>query len=190
MSAANVTIVFELFTCVASHAHKLNSEVALQNKIQKACSMLDLSYPPMVHFENEAHQSYLNIIQNFLRDRPTVSEEMKLESQLVALCQKIMLIYLNCTQPQNVPEKPVKKQVTHWILPLGSAKKEEMSARTALLVSALKALSGLDRNVFRRYISNVFPVLVNLIRCEHSSGEVQHVLSNMFESCIGPIIMG
>ncbi|GKV06913.1 hypothetical protein SLEP1_g18731 [Rubroshorea leprosula] len=190
LSAANVTIVFEMFTLVASHAHKLNSEVALQNKIQKACSMLDLSYPPMVHFENEAHQSYLNIIQNFLRDRPTVCEEMNLESQLVALCQKIMLIYLNCTQPQNVPEKPVKKQVTHWILPLGSAKKEELSARTALLVSALKALSGLDRNVFRRYISNVFPVLVNLIRSEHSSAEVQHVLSNLFESCIGPIIMG
>jgi hypothetical protein len=28
------------------------------------------------------------------------------------------------------------------------------------------------------------------VRCEHSSGEVQRILSDIFRSCIGPIIMG
>ena len=114
---------------------------------------------------------------------------MNLESLLVAVCEKILQIYLNCTDYRYVLQKSIDKPVTHWILPLGSAKREELAARTPLLVSSLKALSGLERDSFRKYIANFFHQLVDLVRCEHSSGEVQLVLSNLFRSCIGPIIM-
>lgn len=189
LSTANISIILGMFSSIADHAHKLNSEVTTQKKIQKICSILDLSDPPIVHFENETHQSYLNFIQALLRDCPVFSEEMNLEPQLVSVCQKIIHVYLNCIEPQHTQEKPAKKPVAHWVLPLGSAKKEELAARTTLLVSALKALSGLDRQVSKKYVSTVFPLLVDLIRCEHSSSEVPRVLSDMFESCIGPIIM-
>ncbi|XVF01662.1 hypothetical protein REPUB_Repub04eG0107500 [Reevesia pubescens] len=189
LSAANINIVVEIFSSIASHAQELNSDTTLQKKIQEACSILELSDPPMVHFENEAYQNYLNFLQDLVKNNPSVSEEMKPESLLVAVCEKILQIYLNCTDYNYVKQKPVEKPVTHWILPLGSAKKEELAARTPLLVSALKALSDLERDSFRKYIANFFHLLVDLVRSEHSSGEVQSVLSNIFESCIGPIIM-
>ncbi|XVE49637.1 hypothetical protein DITRI_Ditri01bG0097500 [Diplodiscus trichospermus] len=189
LSAANINIIVEIFSSIASHAQQLNTETSLQKKIQKVCSILELSDPPIVHFENEAYQNYLNFLQDLVKNNPSVSEEMNLESRLVAVCGKILDIYLNCTENQYVPQKSVEKPVTHWILPLGSAKREELAARTPLLVSALKALSGLERDSFKKYIANFFHLLVDLVRSEHSSGEVQRVLSNLFQSCIGPIIM-
>ncbi|XVF44672.1 hypothetical protein PTKIN_Ptkin02bG0142900 [Pterospermum kingtungense] len=189
LSAANINIIVEIFSSIASHAQQLNSDTTLQRKTQKACSILELSEPPMVHFENEAYQNYLNFLQDLVKNNPSVSEEMNLESLLVAVCEKILQIYLNCADYPYAMQTSVEKPVTHWILPLGSAKREELAARTPLLVSALEALSGLERDSFGKYIANFFPLLVDLVRSEHSSGEVQRVLSNIFQSCIGPIIM-
>ncbi|XP_060676149.1 brefeldin A-inhibited guanine nucleotide-exchange protein 1 isoform X2 [Ziziphus jujuba] len=189
LSVANTSILLELFSSIASHAHQLNSETILQKKLQKVCAILELSAPPMVHFENESYQSYLNFLQNLLVDSPLLCNEINIEAQLVAVCEKILQIYLNCTRTYSSQQKPVNQPVVHWILPLGSAKKEELAARTALVVTALQVLSGLEKDSFKRYISQFFPSLVDLVKCEHSSGEVQRVLSNMFQSCIGPIIM-
>ena len=189
LSAANIIIIVEISSSIASHAQQLNSDTTRQKKIQKACSILELSDPPMVHFENEAYQNYLSFLEDLVKNNPSVSEEMNLESLLVAVCEKILQIYLNCTDYPNVQQKCVDKPVAHWILPLGLTKREELAARTPLLVSALKVLSGLERDTFKKYIANLFHLLVDLVRSEHSSGEVQLVLSNIFQSCIGPIIM-
>ena len=85
--------------------------------------------------------------------------------------------------------KETNPAVPHWILPLGPARKDELAARTSLVASALRVLSGFERDLFKRYAPQLFPLLVELIRSEHSSGEVQIVLSSIFQSCIGPIIM-
>ncbi|OAY54721.1 brefeldin A-inhibited guanine nucleotide-exchange protein 1 isoform X1 [Manihot esculenta] len=190
VSAANVRILLDMFSSVASHSHQLNSDIILLKKLEKACSILELSDPPMVHFENESYQNYLNFLHDLLVDNPSVSKEMNIELQLVKVCEEILQIYLNCTGSQSTHQKPVNKQAVHWILPLGSAKKEELAARTTLLVSALHVLSDLERDSFRRCVPQFFPLLVDLVKSEHSSGEVQHILSNIFKSCIGPIIMG
>ncbi|XP_022763827.1 brefeldin A-inhibited guanine nucleotide-exchange protein 1-like isoform X2 [Durio zibethinus] len=189
LSAANINIIVEIFSSISSHAQQLNSGTALQKRIQKACSILELSDPPMVHFENEAYQNYLNFLQDLVKNNPSVSEELNLESLLVAVCEKILQIYLNCTDYYYMQQKSVDRLVTRWILPLGLAKREELVARTPLLVSTLKALSGLEKDSFRKYIANFFHLLIDLVRSEHSSGEVQIVLSNMLLACIGPIIM-
>ncbi|KAK8508569.1 hypothetical protein V6N13_130656 [Hibiscus sabdariffa] len=184
LSAANVSIIVQIFSSISSHALQLNSETRMHQKIiQKACSILELSEPPLLDFENEAYQDYLNFLQDFVENNPSVSEEMNLESLLVAVCEKILQIYLNCITDNH------NAQVSDLVLPLGFAKKEELAARSPLLVSALKALSGLGRDSFRKYISNIFHLLVDLIRSEHISDEVQHVLRHIFQSCIGTIIM-
>ncbi|KAL4384627.1 hypothetical protein GQ457_15G011890 [Hibiscus cannabinus] len=184
LSAANVSIIVQIFSSISSHALQLNSETRMHQKIiQKACSILELSEPPLLDFENEAYQDYLNFLKDFVENNPSVSEEMNLESLLVAVCEKILQIYLNCiTENHNA-------QASDMVLPLGFAKKEELAARSPLLVSALKALSGLGRDSFRKYISNIFHLLVDLIRSEHISDEVQQVLRHIFQSCIGTIIM-
>ncbi|KAL4354152.1 hypothetical protein GQ457_06G003710 [Hibiscus cannabinus] len=189
LSAANINIIVETVSSIASHAQQLNSETTLRKKIQKACSILELSDPPLVHFENEAYQKCLDFILDLIKNNPSLAEEMNLESQLVAVCEKILQIYLNCTDNQYEVQKSVEKPSLRWVLPLGSAKREELAARTSLLVSALKVLSGLEKDSFRKYIPNFFHLLVALIRSEHSSGEVQRVLCNLFESYIGPMIM-
>lgn len=192
LSAANIYIIVEIFSSISSHALQLNSETTMQKKIQIACSILEISEPLTRHFEKEAYQNYLDFLQYLVKKNLSISKEMNLELLLVAVCEKILQIYLNCTAVNhNVQQKSGDKSVvvTHWTLPLSSAKKEELGARTPLLVSALRALSGLERDSFRKYISNVFHLLVDLVQSEHSSGEVQWVLSNIFKSCIGTIIM-
>ncbi|XP_019054355.1 PREDICTED: brefeldin A-inhibited guanine nucleotide-exchange protein 1 isoform X2 [Nelumbo nucifera] len=187
LSTANIMILLEMFSSIASHANELSSKTALQVKLQRACSILEIPDPPVVHFENESYQNYLNFLRTLLMDKPSLCEEMNVEAKLVAVCEKILQIYLNCAG--CLTEQKCNQPVLHWILPLGSAKKEELAARTSFVVLALRVLSGLERNSFRRYVAHFFPLLVDLVRCEHSSGEVQRVVSDIFQLNIGPIIM-
>ncbi|XP_061957956.1 brefeldin A-inhibited guanine nucleotide-exchange protein 1-like isoform X2 [Populus nigra] len=187
LSAANVRILVDIFTSIASHAHQLNSETNLLKKLQKGCSIAGISDPPMVHFENESYENYLDFLQDLLKDNRSMSEALSIEEHLAAVCEEILQIYLNCTAGSEAVQQ--NKTVMHWNLPLGAAKKEEVAARTSLLLSALRALNDLERDSFRGHARQFFPLLVDLVRCEHNSGEVQRILSNIFLSCIGPIIM-
>ncbi|XP_042979270.1 brefeldin A-inhibited guanine nucleotide-exchange protein 1-like isoform X1 [Carya illinoinensis] len=189
LSVGNIMILREIFSFISSHAHQLNSEEILQKNLPIVCSILELSEPPLVHFENESYQNRLNFLQKLLADNPSLSEEMNIEAEFVAVCQEILQIYLNCTGSHSAQPNSGNMRVLHCIVPLGSSKKEELGARTSLVVSALWGLSGLKRESFRRYVSQFFPLLVDLVQSEHSSREVQDVLSNVFQSCIGPIIM-
>ncbi|KAL3514922.1 hypothetical protein ACH5RR_021824 [Cinchona calisaya] len=188
LSVPTMNILIEIFSLVATHAHELNSNRVLQLKLQRVCSILEVSDPPMVHFDNESYQNYLNFLSDLLAYNPAVCEEKNIERQLVSVCEKVLQIYLECAG-ESVQGKPVNAHVCHWSLPLGSAKKEELAARTPLVLSVFRILSGLERDCLGRYIPQLFPILVDFVRSEHSSGEVQKVLSNIFESFIGPLII-
>ncbi|GFY89806.1 SEC7-like guanine nucleotide exchange family protein [Actinidia rufa] len=190
LSSGNIKILLDIFSSITSHVHQLNSETALQLKLQQVCAILEISDLPMVHFENESYQNYVNFLHGLLVKNTSFSEEMNIEPQLVSVCEKILQIYLECSGLRSAQQKPVdKKPELHWILPLSSVKKEELAARTPLIVLALRLLCGLESDSFRRHVSRLFPLFVDLVRSEHSSGEVQRVLSYMFQSCIGPIVM-
>ncbi|XP_076925144.1 brefeldin A-inhibited guanine nucleotide-exchange protein 1-like isoform X1 [Bidens hawaiensis] len=186
LKASSVKVVLELFSQTVTHARNLSSDTSLHIKLQRACSVLEIPDPPVVHFENESYQNILNTLHHLLTSDPSLSEQMGIESHLFSICEEIIQIYLSCCRLQQPKQqqKPV-----HWILPLNSAVKDELGARTSLLVSALRVLSEVEQARFRRYVSTLFPLLVELVRCEHTSREVQPVLSNLFQTCIGPIIM-
>lgn len=175
---------------MASHAHQLNTESILLKKLQKACSILELSGPPLVHFENESYLNHLNFLQNLLVCNPFLKEdEMDVEREFVAICENILVMYLNCTGFVSAHDKSDNEPVLHRKLPLSSAKKEEIAARTSLVISALQGLRGLRKDSFRKYVPHFFHLLIDLVRSEHTSGEVQLALSDMFRSSIGSIIM-
>lgn len=192
LSSGNIKILLDIFSRITFHAHQLNSETIVLVKLQRACSILEISDPPTVHFENESYQNYLLFLQDLIANNSSSSEEENIEPLLVSVCENILQIYLECSGLRPAHQKPVtdkNREELNWILPLSSVKKEELAARTPLAVSALKVLSELESDSFRRYVSKLFPLLVDLVRSEHCSGEVQRVLSYMFQSCIGPVIL-
>ena len=142
----------------------------------------------MVHFENESFVNHLNFLQNLLVDDRFMHDEIDIEPEFVAVCENILDVYLKCASVSTY-YKSDTQPVPHRKFPLSSAKKEEIAARTSLVISALQGLGGLKKDSFRRYIPRFFHFLVDLVRSEHTSGEVQLALSNIFRSSVGPIIM-
>lgn len=189
LSAIHVKQLLDILSVITSHSTEVSSESVLQKKLRRACAHLEISDPPVVHFQDESHKNYLNLLQSILDEDPLISQEIGAEYQLMGVCERILQIYLHCAGQQPLHQVPSNGQTLLWILPLGSARKEELAARTSLLLLAMQVLKGLERDSFRRHISRFFPLLVNLIRCEHSSGEVQPVLSEIFTSSIGPILL-
>ncbi|XP_047147854.1 brefeldin A-inhibited guanine nucleotide-exchange protein 1 isoform X1 [Vigna umbellata] len=189
LSAASIKVLIELYSSMALHAREVNRESILLKKLQKACSILEISGPPMVHFENESFQNHLNFLQNLHLRNHFEHDEIDLEQELVAVCENVLDIYLNCSGSVSTLHKHDTLLAPHRKLPVSSAKKEEIAARTSLVISALQGLTGLKKDSFRRYIPQFFHLLVDLVRSEHTSGEVQHALSNIFRSAVGQIIM-
>ncbi|XP_075094111.1 brefeldin A-inhibited guanine nucleotide-exchange protein 1 isoform X2 [Nicotiana tabacum] len=189
VSADTINILLGIYSSVTSHAQQLKSEKGVQVKLQKACSILEIPEPPLVYFENESYQNYLNFLHGLLVNNLSLVEKRNIETELVGVCEEILRVYLDCAGLNSVKRKPDVKATYLWNLPLGSAKKEELVARTPLVLSVLRILCSWQSDSFRRYISQLFPLMVDLVRSEHSSGEVQRELSHFFQSCIGPIIM-
>ncbi|CAH8277863.1 unnamed protein product [Arabidopsis lyrata] len=147
--ASHVTVILDILSSLSSHAHQLNSDLILQKKLRRACSILELSEPPMLHFENDTHQNYLDVLQDLLTYNPGVSLELNIESELITVCVKILKVYLKCTLFQGGAELEETRQPKNWILPMGTASKEEAAARSPLVVTVLKTLRGLERDSFK-----------------------------------------
>ncbi|GER57768.1 guanine nucleotide exchange family protein [Striga asiatica] len=158
-----ITILLEILSSISSHAHELNSETILLLKLDKACTILEISNPPLVHFEIEAYMNYLNILHDLLANSPSLSKEKNIELELISVCKQILETYLECSEFGCVSQKTKNKPLVHFFLPLGSAKKEELAARTPLVLSVMRILSSLESASFRKYISQLFPLLTDLV---------------------------
>ncbi|KAL9238326.1 hypothetical protein vseg_012761 [Gypsophila vaccaria] len=170
LSTANIQILLELFSTISSHANQLNSETGILQKLKRVCSIMKLSYPPVVRFQNETLQHRLNFLDHLLLQRSSRLDNIDLEEQTFDVCVHILQIYLDCAAAR-------------------SDKSEELAARTPLLMTALGTFSSFPKESFKRYISRVFPYLIDLVRSEHNTGEVPRVLGDMFQTVIGPIII-
>ncbi|OEL17658.1 Brefeldin A-inhibited guanine nucleotide-exchange protein 1 [Dichanthelium oligosanthes] len=187
LCAEHIGIMLGMLSAIASHASEVNSESNLHIKLHKACFLLEVSEPAVIHFESESYQSYLKLLQAILHDNPSSSENMNLESKIMLACEKILRMYLTCAGHESSNDASGRDPALHQVS-LGTAKKEELEARTSLVLHVIQLLSSLEKNCFRRNLHIFFPLLANLIRCEHSSGEVQVALYDIFQSSIGPII--
>ncbi|CAJ2633475.1 unnamed protein product [Trifolium pratense] len=163
LSADNIKVLIELYSSIALHARQLNRESVLLKKLQKACSILELSAPPVVHFENESFQNHLNFLQNLHDDQYFVHGDIDLEQELVTVCENVLDIYLNCAGSVSTFQKSDTQPMPRRKLPLSSAKKEEIAARTSLVISALQGLAGLEKDSFRRPHYNGMTIVAYLI---------------------------
>ncbi|CAA6672300.1 unnamed protein product [Spirodela intermedia] len=173
LSPAHVATLLELLSSIAFHASETVEAAALQRKLRRACAYLDISDPPLVHFQNESLQCHLKLLESILSSHPSLSIKLGVQPQLVAACAKVLDTYLACAAGGR---RPASGAPLRW----------ELAARAPLVVSAVRLLTRLERDAFKRYLPSLFPSLVNLVRCEHSSSEVQQVLCEIFQSSIGP----
>ncbi|CAK9230341.1 unnamed protein product [Sphagnum troendelagicum] len=181
LSVANTMLLLDTLHAVAGHAHKVNGDHALRQKLQELQLMPD---PPLLRLESEAYQAYLNMLQHLPLDKPTLAKDVDVETRLVELCEEVLRLYVSTSTASVVPI-----QKARWVVPLGSARRRELVARAPLVVATLQAVSGLRDASFERYLVRFFPLLAGLISCEHGSGEVQVALSDMFSNWIGPILL-
>lgn len=188
-SSTHITILLDILSSASSHASEVNSYTASLQKLERLSSLLEIPEPPVVHFENECHQSYLKLLNKMLGDKVPAPEETRLESLIVSECQQMLNIYLICAKCGSEKQQSANKELKFQrILPLVSSKKEELAARTSLVVLAIKALGDLDGDAFRQNLKLFFPMLVKLLGCEHGSREVLLVLSGIFQSKIGAVL--
>ncbi|KAL5727977.1 Brefeldin A-inhibited guanine nucleotide-exchange protein 2 [Ranunculus cassubicifolius] len=185
LSPKNTIVLFDGLHGVAEHAHKINTSNTIRSKLQELGSITQMQDPPLLRLENESYQICLTFLQNLIRDRSSTREDLDVETYLIDLCKEILQVYLDTATPGKVSEE----ERSHWLIPLGSAKRRELSARAPLIVSTLNAICELKDELFKRHLASFFPLFSGLIRCEHGSNEVQVALSDMLSTSVGPVLL-
>ena len=176
LSSIHLTALVDILSSISHQANATIEAVSVRRNLCRACAHLDISHPPLVHFQSETSLIHLNLL----------SQNLSLQPQLIAAIMSIINIYLSCASARHCPAGGA---IANWVVPLGTARKEELAARTPLLIAAVRAMTRLEKGAFRRYIPSLFPSLIELVRSEHSSVEIQFVLCEIFESFIGPIVL-
>ncbi|GJN38851.1 hypothetical protein PR202_gb27929 [Eleusine coracana subsp. coracana] len=154
LSPEHISILLEMVSAIAAHSSEMSSESSLQMKFHKACSILEVSEPAIVHFENESYQSYLKFLQDLQHDYPSLSEKMNIESQIIHACERILRLYLKCAGQEPSDEASRRNLSFHCTVPLSTAKKEELAARTSLVLQdTCREGSKMSRYIKSKYWS-------------------------------------
>lgn len=66
--------------------------------------------------------------------------------------------------------------------------KDELNFQSPLVVATLRAVLGFSDAAFRRHLKDFFPILTQLISCEHAPLEVQRTLTEIFATRFGPLL--
>ncbi|KAJ6879223.1 brefeldin A-inhibited guanine nucleotide-exchange protein 2-like [Populus alba x Populus x berolinensis] len=188
LSAKSALVLFDALHDVASHAHSINTNIALRSKLLEFGSMTQMQDPPLLRLENESYQICLTFLQNLILDRPPTYDEAQVESCLVNLCEEVLQFYIASAHAGQTSETSPSGQ-SQWLIPSGSGKRRELAARAPLIVATLQAICSLGDSLFEKNLAHFFPLLSSLISCEHGSNEVQVALSDMLSSSVGPVLL-
>ncbi|URE30226.1 Guanine nucleotide-exchange protein [Musa troglodytarum] len=186
ISAKNTLVLLK--HVVACHAHKVNSDTDLRSKLQELGSMTQMQDPPLLRLENESYHSCLVLLQNIVTDRHR-NGDLEAEACLVDLCNEVLEVYIRTAMGQPGEASSGAQPISHWLIPVGSAKRRELAARASVVVSTLQAISALGDTSFGNNLARFFPLLAGLISCEHGSSEVQSALSDMLSTRVGPVLL-
>ncbi|PKA61135.1 Brefeldin A-inhibited guanine nucleotide-exchange protein 2 [Apostasia shenzhenica] len=180
LSPKNTIVLFESLHNVATHAHKINTDSELRSKLLDLGPMTQMQDPPLLRLENESYLICLNLLQNAV-DNHSCAGKAEEFSLLVNLCRETLQVYVDIAKVGQ-PAPSDKQRSARRQIPMGSSKRRELAARAPVVVATLQAICGLEKPSFKKNLAYFFPLLSNLISCEHGSGEVQEVLSDMLAS--------
>ncbi|KAK9829453.1 hypothetical protein WJX72_005963 [[Myrmecia] bisecta] len=140
--------------------------------------------PPLLRLESEACHAYLSMLLHLQADAPAELQEVaEVEARLFALCTATLERF----QASGPHVDPAGPDDVHINL---ASQKEEFGARSPLTVATLRALLAYPDQAFRAHLKSLFPLLTQLISCQHAPPEVQRTLSDLFAMRIGPLLQG
>ena len=94
-------------------------------------------------------------------------------------------LHLQAQVPVVVEEQRLAAPQVHLI-----SHKDELNLQAPLVVAPLRAILGFSDAAFRRHLKEFFPILTQLISCEHAPAEVQRTLTEIFATRFGPLLQG
>ncbi|KAK9749282.1 hypothetical protein RND81_02G114900 [Saponaria officinalis] len=188
ITAKNICILYDALRAVASHAHKINSDTDLCTKLQELGSITQMQDPPLLRLENESYQMCLTLLQNLLLDKPLDFNEEEVESYLIDLCREVLQFYIETSSAHSTSQLS-GGALQHWRIPVGSKRRRELAARGPLIVSTLQGICCLADASFERNLARFFPLLCDLIDCEHGSKDVRIALSKMLTVSVGQVLL-
>ncbi|CAH2039374.1 unnamed protein product [Thlaspi arvense] len=183
LTANHMLMLFEAMHGIASNAHKINADPVLRRKLQElGGSSPESQEAPLLRLENESFQTCMTFLDNLIADQPLGYEEAEIESHLISLCREVLEFYIDISCS--------KEQSSRWVVPSGSGKRKELTARAPLVVAAIQTLGNMGESLFKKNLPELFPLIATLISCEHGSGgEVQVALSDMLQTSMGPLLL-
>lgn len=195
LSPAHTLALLDVLYLMAGHAHKVNSDPRGRARLQQLRALTQMADPPLLRLESEAFHAYLTLLQRLPADQPqlaTPGGPLHMEARLVDLCAEVLHMYINTASAGGAGDgEGGKVRPQHWAVPLGSARRRELTARSPLVVAALQAITALKGPAFEQHLTKTFfPLLTQLVGCEHASGDVQAALSTLFTQRVGPLLLG
>ena len=94
----------------------------------------------------------------------------------------------SCTQAQVPTAIEEQRLAAPQVLLISH--KDELNMQAPLVVATLRAILGFSDAAFRRHLKEFFPILTQLISCEHAPAEVQRTLTEIFATRFGPLLQG
>ncbi|EFJ37131.1 hypothetical protein SELMODRAFT_230001 [Selaginella moellendorffii] len=185
MASPHVTLLLGILNVIVVHAHKVNNDLFLRNKIYKLQLSSQMGDPPLLWLESESSQTYMEILQRLHEDNPVLLKNVDVEARFVEFCKEVLQVYAKTSTFTHQPQR-LKPQ---WMIPVSYTRRRELTARAPLVIMTLRALSRFRNTPFQKYLSSFFPVLTSLVGCEHGSMEVQFALSDLFSECFGPLLL-
>ena len=91
--------------------------------------------------------------------------------------------FVQAQVPVEIEEQRLAAPHVHLI-----SHKEELNLQAPLVVATLRAILGFSDAAFRRHLKDFFPILTQLISCEHAPSEVQRTLTEIFATRFGPLL--
>ena len=200
--------LLNVLQCIAQHATGVDADVGLRHSLSMAQAAdgvpvdRELPDPPLLHLEVEAAQAYLSVLLTITACGPeSLKIEGDVENRLVTLCLHNLERFEQQSLAASAAAEAVAAGHDHFgsgdangaasALRISSAAAlaAENEALSPLAVATLKALLSFSPEVFKNRIKDLFPLLTSLISCETAPPEVQRVLSEVFSSRIGSMMV-
>ncbi|KAL3151968.1 hypothetical protein ABBQ32_001092 [Trebouxia sp. C0010 RCD-2024] len=183
-----ITGILDVVQRLADHARQVDQDMTLRRQLaaaqahDKVADNRRLADPPLMRLESEGGHAYLSMLLQLSASQTGLLHQLAVEARLVTLSLATLQRF-QAQVPVEIEEQRLAGPHVHLI-----SHKEELSLQAPLVVATLRAILGFSDAAFRRHLKEFFPILTQLISCEHAPTEVQRTLTEIFATRFGPLL--